>query len=92
MTVYPLPLPPGEHELDGPVQDSRIGSLDRERALAKLVLTVGTPRTEVLLARRGATTLAIELGEKAAMKLSRDLDRVSRTMGWQTPKEGGSPT
>jgi hypothetical protein len=91
MRVQRLPLPPGNHELEGPVEDSRLGSVLLEDGLANLVLTVGTPRTEVLVAPAGqtATTLVILVGEKAALKLRSDLDALARTMGWPTPPGAG---
>jgi hypothetical protein len=98
MTVHRVLLPPGEHKLEGTIEDSRLDLVDEESGLARVVLTVNTPqmeatvgRRELLLGRRTPTNLAILMGRDATLKLMRDLASVARTMGWRPPPLGGGP-
>ncbi len=92
MAVNPLLLSPGEHDLEAPIEDSRLELIDGQHGFAKVVLVLGPPRTdvelerrEVLLGQRKPTTLSINMGREATLKLMRDLASVARTMGWRPP-------
>jgi hypothetical protein len=56
-------------------------SIDGERSLAKVALTVHIPQREVLADRQGATTLVIYVDAPVAAKLSETFAQIAKTMG-----------
>ncbi len=90
MQFQQFPLPPGNHELQPPVYDCRIGSVLPELGLAKLVLAVGPPHKEAL-ARHEATNLAIFVTFDSVAKIARDLADLARTVAAMQQPSNVSP-
>lgn len=87
MTFRPLPLPPGDHDLEGPVLRSDIHSIDGSSGLARIVLTLGSAPTELLRpAHRQATRVAIHVAKDVAEQLARDFALVAKKMDSAPPK------
>jgi hypothetical protein len=91
---FPLCLPQGYHELDGPVVDCEVDFSTAYHENVVLTASIddgqGVPIMTPPRGRTG-TVLAFRMDQRAAMKLHARLTDLIQTTGWQTSKDNSQP-